>query len=51
MNQQHFIAKQTAKYYWKTLKHTARIDTDRFRTEEDTTKDSFWEYEQTPRAL
>lgn len=50
MNNQQFIAKQRAKYYWKALRQTASWRTPDFRTSESDLSEAFWEYEQTPRV-
>lgn len=52
MNSQHFIAKQRIKYYWKTLKYTTQKTDSITDTDTDVAvKDSFWEYEKTPRTM
>jgi hypothetical protein len=52
MKSQQFLAKQRVKYYWKALKHTTRLDNTTFNDDgEESTTDSFWEYEQTPRSI
>lgn len=49
MNNQQFIAKQTVKYYWKALKHSARITP--LRDDGIARNDLFWDYEKTPRVV
>lgn len=49
MNNSQFIAKQRVKYYWKSLKHTARLARGDKRDEQGASNDAFWDYEQTPR--
>lgn len=51
MTNQQFITRQTVKYYWKAIKHTARISAPVPREDGVTRSDIFWEYEQTPRVI
>lgn len=51
MNTQQFLAKQRVKYIWKNLKRTDYITGTAYRDTTGETRDSFWDYEPTPRNI